>query len=292
MSGNDRILVLGGTGMLGHELVRTLCHDFDVHASVRNRLRARTAGVAGVLHEFHAGAEGVGHLIASVRPAVVINCIGLVKQRPEASRPLDAIRINSLLPHEVAEACAALHSRLIHISTDCVFSGDLPPPRAYIEEDVPDARDLYGRTKLLGEVAEPPALTLRTSIIGWELGRVTGLLEWFAAQEGTRVSGYTNAIFSGLTTRTLGQIISKLMKEHPQMSGLYHVSAEPIDKYSLLVMLKETMGRDYEIVPDPSVRVNRTLDSDRFRSETRIEIPGWDRMLHEYLGERTDLAKA
>jgi dTDP-4-dehydrorhamnose reductase len=288
----DRILVLGGTGMLGHEVVRTLANDFEVHASVRDQTRSRRAGVAGVHHEFHAGDESLDDLITSVRPAVVINCIGLVKQLPEASRPVSAIRLNSLFPHEVAEACARLGSRLIQISTDCVFSGDLPAPRAYTESDVPDARDVYGRTKLLGEVTDAPALTLRTSIIGWELGRVTGLLEWFAAQQGPRVSGFTNAIFSGLTTRALADVMRELVKEHPQMTGLYHVSAGPIDKYSLLVMLKEMMSRDCEIVPDPSVRVNRALDSGLLRSETGIEIPHWDEMLHEYLGERTHFAKA
>jgi dTDP-4-dehydrorhamnose reductase len=289
---NDRILVLGGTGMLGHEVVRTFADGFEVHTSVRDPARARLADLAGVHHEFHAVDESAEDLISAVRPAVVINCIGLVKPLPEASRPVRAIRINSLFPHEVAETCARLGSRMIQVSTDCVFSGALPAPRAYAETDVPDARDVYGRTKLLGEVTAAPAITLRTSIIGWELGRATGLLEWFAAQEGETVSGFTNAIFSGLTTRALAQIMLELVKEHREITGLYHVSTEPIDKYSLLVKFKEALGRDCEIVPDPSVRVNRALDSELFRSGTGIEMPRWDEMLHEYLGERTHVAQA
>ena len=288
----NRILVLGGTGMLGHEVVRTLADDFEVHASVRDSARAKLAEVAGVHHEFHAVDESVEDLVTGVQPAVVINCIGLVKQLPAASRPVSAIRINSLFPHEVAEICARRGSRMIQVSTDCVFAGDLPAPRAYTESDVPDARDVYGRTKLLGEVADAPALTLRTSIIGWELGRATGLLEWFAAQEGPRVSGFPNAIFSGLTTRALAQIIGELIREHSDMSGLYHVSTKPIDKYSLLLRFKEAMGKDVEIEPDPSVRINRALDSTLFRSQTGIEIPDWDEMLHDYLGERTHFAQA
>jgi dTDP-4-dehydrorhamnose reductase len=181
---------------------------------------------------------------------------------------------------------------MIQISTDCVFAGDLPAPRAYTESDVPDARDVYGRTKLLGEVTDAPALTLRTSIVGWELGRATGLLEWFAAQKSPRVSGFPNAIFSGLTTRAFAQILSELMREHPDMSGLYHVSTEPIDKYSLLLLFTEAMGKDVEIERDASVRINRALDSTLFRSRTGIKIPDWGEMLHDYLGERTDLAQA
>lgn len=278
--------------MLGHEIVRTLAEDFEVHTSVRDPARARLVEVAGVHHEFHAVDESVEDLIAGVRPTVVINCIGLVKHLPEASRPVSAIRINSLFPHEVAEICARLGSRMIQISTDCVFSGDLPAPRTYTESHVADARDVYGRTKLLGEVTEAPAVTLRTSIIGWELGRANGLLEWFAAQKGGTVSGFTDAIFSGLTTRALAQIMLELLREHREITGLYHVSSEPIDKYSLLVMFKEVLGRDWEIVPDSSVRVNRALDSTLFRSETGIRIPHWDEMLHEYLGERTHFAEA
>jgi dTDP-4-dehydrorhamnose reductase len=179
---------------------------------------------------------------------------------------------------------------LIHISTDCVFSGDLPAPRLYTEADAPDPRDVYGRTKLLGEVEEAPALTLRTSIIGWEVGRVTGLLEWFAAQEGAKVSGFTNAIFSGLTTRAFARVIRQLVEHRPKTTGLYHVSAQPIDKYSLLEMLRQSMGLNCELVPDATVRVNRALDSRLFRSETGIEIPNWNMMLDEYVSERTHLA--
>lgn len=278
--------------MLGHEVVGSFASEFDVHASVRDRMRARRAGLAGTHHEFDASQGSVESLIAGVRPAVVINCIGLVKQLLEASRPITAIRLNSLFPHEVAEACAQCGARLIHISTDCVFSGDLPAPRAYTEADDPDPRDVYGRTKLLGEVEEAPALTLRTSIIGWELGRVTGLLEWFAAQEGAKVSGFTNAVFSGLTTRALARIVRQLVQHHPQTTGLYHVSAQPIDKYSLLVMLRQSMGLNCELVPDASVRVNRALDSRLFTSETGIKVPDWTEMLDEYVGERAHFANA
>jgi dTDP-4-dehydrorhamnose reductase len=286
----DRILVLGATGMLGHEVVRTFGPDFDVHSSVRDRSRATEAGLPGEYHEFDAVEDSAEHLIASLRPAVVVNCIGLVKQLPEASRPISAIRLNSLFPHEVAEACRRFNSRLIHISTDCVFSGRLPAPQAYREADTADAEDTYGRTKLLGEVVEPPALTLRTSIIGWELGRVTGLLEWFASQKHRTVSGFTNAIFSGLTTRAFARILRDVVVDYPSTSGLYHVSTEPIDKYSLLVLLNEALGNSCELVPDSSVRVNRALDSRMFRSETGIEIPRWPEMIYEYVGGRTHVA--
>jgi dTDP-4-dehydrorhamnose reductase len=273
--------------MLGHEVVQAFESAFDLHVSVRDQGTARRGQLGGVLHHFDVGAQSVEALLSEVRPAVVINCIGLIKQLPDGSRPVSAIRINSLFPHQVAEACVQTDARFIQISTDCVYSGDLPAPQKYSERDFPDPRDVYGRTKLLGEVADGRALTLRTSIIGWELGRTTGLLEWFAAQAGRRVRGFTSAIFSGLTTRAFARILRQLVEEHKTVNGLYHVSADAIDKYSLLMMLREALELDCEIVPDDGVRLNRALDSSQFKAETNIAVPSWVQMIDEYVVGKT-----
>jgi dTDP-4-dehydrorhamnose reductase len=269
--------------MLGHVVVDRLgSAGFDVHASIRARALADRLNPAAHLHDFDATRDSVAELIGAVRPQVVVNCIGLVKQLEAASKPLPAIRLNALFPHEAAAACELSGARFVHISTDCVFSGLLPIGRAYTEEDEPDAHDLYGLTKQLGEVRGPQTLTLRTSIIGRELDRSTGLLEWFAAQDGGRVNGFTRAIFSGLTTRALAHVIGWLITEHAELSGLCHVSSEPIDKYELLQALRGVLALDVEIVPVDEPVINRALNSDRLRQSTGIAIPSWDEMLSEY----------
>jgi dTDP-4-dehydrorhamnose reductase len=284
----ERVLVLGATGMLGHVVARRLATGFEVHSGVRDVERARRLGIAGELHAFDAMDGSAVDLIAALRPAAVINAVGLVKQLEEASRPVPAITINALFPHVLAEASASAGARLVHVSTDCVFSGELAAPAAYSEDDAPDPKDLYGRSKLLGEVTAAPGLTLRTSIIGWEPERASGLLEWFASQRGNVVNGFTGAIFSGVTTETLAAVIDTVLRDHPDLSGLYHVSAEPISKLELLNRLADVLGMPCEIRPVDEPRINRALDSSRFREATGIEIPGWEDMLAVYRKETHD----
>jgi dTDP-4-dehydrorhamnose reductase len=286
---SDRVLVLGATGMLGHVVARRFAGRFDVHAGVRDPDRARRLGVAGEAHAVDAfDAVGVAALIARLQPAVVINAVGLVKQLDEAGQPIPAITVNALFPHQLAAACAEHGARLLHVSTDCVFSGALPAPAAYREDDAPDATDLYGRSKLLGEVREAPALTLRTSIIGWELERASGLLEWFAAQDGGAVKGFAGAIFSGLTTEALARVMETVVLDHPGLTGLYHVSADPIDKFALLCRLRDALGLSVEITRVEEPRINRALDSSRFAAATGIAIPSWSDMIGEYAKETHD----
>jgi dTDP-4-dehydrorhamnose reductase len=268
--------------MLGHVVVDEFAAaGFEVHASIRSRSRADRLDPGAHLHEFDAIRDDVSTLITSVRPATVINCIGLVKQLEAASEPLPAIRLNALFPHEGAAACKGLGARFIHISTDCVYSGRLPIGEAYTEDDSPDPHDMYGLSKYLGEVVTPQALTLRTSIIGWELGRSTGLLEWFAAQDGGCVNGFTRAVFSGLTTRALARALTRLTTEHPNLSGLYHISSEPVTKYELLCALRDVLAMNVEIVAVEEPVINRSLSSERLRSLTGLTVPSWDDMLAE-----------
>jgi dTDP-4-dehydrorhamnose reductase len=277
-----RILIAGGDGMLGHALLRALDSAHEVRVTLRRELQAY-AGY-GLFHSGNAYAgiemrdtERLGAALEHFRPQAVINAVGVVKQRPEAADAIPSIAINALFPHQLAGLCARHGARLVHMSTDCVFSGDRG---GYREEDLPDATDLYGRSKLLGELHDQHCLTLRTSIIGRELSRKTGLLEWFLAQSGP-VRGYREAIFSGFTTAEMARIIERVLSRHPRMSGLYHVSSEPIAKYDLLTLIKRAFRLTTEIVPDDNVRIDRSLDSTRFRSETGYMPPAWPRMIDE-----------
>jgi len=268
--------------MLGHAAVHVLAESFEVVGSVRDRAAADRYALPVRLVTFVAGEDDLDELLAEVRPDAVLNAIGLVKQLPAGQSPASAIRLNALFPHELAEACATIGARLIHVSTDCVFSGQLAAPARYCEDDHPDARDIYGRSKLLGEVLEPPGLTLRTSIIGHELARASGLLEWFASKGGEWVFGFTNALFSGFTTHELSRVVSRVLRGQPDLSGLWHVAAEPIDKYDLLLRLRDVLGVDCEIEPRDEPVINRALDASRFELATGYRAPSWEEMLEEY----------
>ena len=214
-------------------------------------------------------------VFARVRPNVVINCIGLVKQLADADDPLQAIPINSLLPHRLAGLCSLVGARLVHISTDCVFSGE---KGGYTEDDLSDAKDLYGKSKFLGEVYYPHSITLRTSIIGYELQSAHGLVGWFLSQQDS-CKGYRKAVFSGLPTVMLAQLIRDVVIPRPDLSGLYHVAAEPISKYDLLKLLATEYGKSIEIVPDDQVDIDRSLNADRFKAATGYVAPQWPELV-------------
>ncbi|MBP1178485.1 dTDP-4-dehydrorhamnose reductase [Methylobacterium sp. PvR107] len=215
--------------------------------------------------------DALAGFLRETRPTVIVNCIGVVKQLATAEDPLTAIPINSLLPHRLARLADLIGARLIHVSTDCVFTGE---KGGYTEGDRPDAKDLYGRSKLLGEVDYENAITLRTSIIGHEIGSQNGLVEWFLAQQG-RVKGYRNAIFSGLTTDELVRVIVDYVMPAPELRGVYHVSVDPISKFDLLSIVKNAYGRTTEIEPDDEIAVDRSLDSRRFRSAVGYVPSHW-----------------
>jgi dTDP-4-dehydrorhamnose reductase len=226
--------------------------------------------------------DRVADVIKTVAPEAVVNCVGLVKQRPNAKSSALAIQINSLFPHQLRDVCEDVGARLIHFSTDCVFSGRTGN---YRESDVPDATDVYGRSKLLGEVDHAPGLTLRTSIIGLELSHHASLIEWFLAQRGP-IKGFRRAIYSGITTMEMGRLVDRLLERHRNLHGVWHVASSPISKYDLLVKLARALGRmDVEIVPDETFECDRSLRAEAFQAATRYEPPSWDEMLTELAGE-------
>ena len=287
MSGPRRILVVGASGMLGHEAIRVLAPDFEVWGACRNPEELPDLGVPAerMLGWLDAtDANSAYELVERVRPDAVLNAVGIVKQRSDAKAAIPSIAVNSLWPHVLADACERAGARMVHVSTDCVFSGSRG---MYREDDVPDAFDLYGRSKLLGEVIDREnTVTLRTSIIGWQLGEPTGLVGWFAAHRGEPLKGYTRAVFSGLTTQALTEVVRDVVMPDESLSGLWHVSVEPIDKYTLLTMLAEKLGWEVEITPVDDPVIDRSLDSSRFRERTGWAPPGWDELLAELATSR------
>lgn len=277
-----RVLVLGADGMLGHQLFLGLRNMFDVVGSVRSE-QAEVAAFGlfdktnTVFGRDMASESALLGTIDEVAPQIVVNAVGIVKQRPISTDVLQSLELNAVLPHRLARCCGERGIRLIHMSTDCVFAGTRG---GYAERDTPDAMDTYGRTKLLGEVTGEGCLTLRTSIIGLELARFRSLIEWFLRQEG-RVPGYRQAIFSGLTTAELTRVISMLLTDHPKMSGLYHVASAPISKFDLLRKFAEIAALPVELVPDDTVAIDRSLDGSHFAHVTGYAVPSWDAMLSE-----------
>jgi dTDP-4-dehydrorhamnose reductase len=278
-----RVLILGAGGMLGHKVWQIFRDRFDCHAAMRTRLPLPLFDDDRVIGRFDAGDfDGVTRLIAKIRPDVVVNCIGVVKQLAAAHDPIASITLNALFPHVVARACGEVGARMIHISTDCVFAGTRGN---YSENDLPDAADLYGRSKLLGEVTDAqtgvsvPHLTIRTSIIGRELRTANGVVEWFLSNRGRSVRGFTKAVFSGVTTATLADTLATLIEQHPDLHGLYHVAGDAITKYDLLVMLNEAFDAGVTITADDSVVIDRTLDATRFRAATGLVPPAWPEMI-------------
>jgi dTDP-4-dehydrorhamnose reductase len=267
--------------MLGHTAYRLLSAEPGIEAFAT----VRSDSVLRYLQpSLHAGlSTGVDVLdidallsaLARVRPDVVVNCVGLVKQLGAANDPLSALPLNSLFPHRLARVCALLGARLVHLSTDCVFRGD---KAAYTEDATPDAYDLYGRSKLLGEVDEPHVVTLRTSIVGRELGSRHGLVEWFLGALGP-VRGFTRSVFSGLTTDELTRIIIRHVLPNSNLRGVWHVSADAINKHDLLLLLRGAYGLTTTVEPDDSVVLDRSLDSTRFRAATGYTPPSWPAMI-------------
>ncbi len=273
--------------MFGHVAGAVLAQDHQLLGTCRGAYDAQLLGdvVAAEQcfdHVDSGDEERLLEVMKKARPDVILNCVGIVKQLPAARDLCTMIRVNSLFPHQLATLADSVGAKLVHLSTDCVFSG---AKGAYRLTDNPDPVDMYGRSKLLGEVTQAPHLTLRLSIIGRQLRGNHGLLEWFIGQRGSRVRGYRHAVFTGLTTHALASLIGDLLKHCPELSGLYHVASTPISKLDLLTRLNEKLGLGIEIDPETEYCCDRSLDGREFHSDTRIEIPSWEEMLEQLARE-------
>ena len=278
-----KVLILGSTGMLGHKLYQVLNPMFDVTGTIRGSYRDVSKYDFFQQERIVPNVDAreisqVEKVIEETGPDLVINSIGIVKQLEEKAGVLLNIWLNSLFPHQLYQICQVKRIRLIHLSTDCVFSGR---KGNYREDDSSDAEDIYGKTKYLGEVNKIGALTIRTSLIGRELDSTNGLLEWFLSNQGGKVNGFTNAIFSGFPTLHLSRIIADIIMNHQNLSGLYHVSSEPISKFKLLTLIKEAMKLNIEIEDYPNFQCDRSLDSTLYRKETGFKPPSWEKMVDE-----------
>ncbi len=278
-----RILIFGATGMLGSTLFRSFSNEpqFATFGTIRNPADAHL--FASQLHDalipnvYLQDEAGILDAFSAAQPDIVINCVGIIKQQSRAKDHLQSLEINSRLPHRLAKYSSMVGARLVHFSTDCVFSGKCGQ---YTEDDFPDANDLYGRTKYLGEVDYENAITLRTSIVGHELTSRNSLVDWFLSQSG-EIKGFKKAIFSGLPTIEVARVVRKFVIPNPELRGLYHLSVDPINKYDLLRLVAETYGKDITILPDNQLNIDRSLDSTRFKIATGFTSKPWPELIRD-----------
>ena len=280
-----RILVVGAGGMMGHMACRVLGDHHEVFGTIRQEWRAeqplarflpRERAIVGVdVRQIRT----VDAALAEAAPDVVFNAVGIIKQLKEARDAVLSIECNALFPHLLAQRCGEIGARLIHLSTDCVFSGRRGN---YREDDLPDPIDLYGRSKLLGETDEDEGLTLRTSIVGRQLSGHNSLFEWARSSRGGRVRGFNRAVYSGLTTMALAEMVDKVILSHPDLTGVWQVASAPITKYRLLQCLDERLALELDIERDETFVCDRSLDGSRFAARTGIEVPSWEEMLDRF----------
>ncbi len=281
-----KVLVLGVYGMLGHKMYQILSNDFDVYASCRwykaewESILPKHRLIPGVQVEVF---DNLLKAFAQVQPDVVINCIGVIKQLDASKDPILSISINSLFPHQLALLCQSGGARLFHFSTDCIFSGK---KGSYTEEDLPDAEDLYGKTKYLGEVWRNGCVTIRSSIIGRELSSSRGLVEWLISQNGTSVNGFSKAIYTGITTNVMTKVVKDLILNHTELSGVWQVASKPISKYDLLSLINERMSLNIDIKKDVQFHCDRSLSGQRFTGRTGFIAPPWEEMIDEMARDR------
>lgn len=266
--------------MLGHRLVLECASHHEVAGTLRGAVPDvfAKAGIRPMTYQLSAGdTAALEKTLRDFKPDAVVNCIGVIKQKAESLDPEKAIAINSLFPHQLHRPCREVGARLVQMGTDCVFSGTKGSP--YTEEDIPDPPDLYGRSKLLGEVTGEGAITLRTSIIGRELGTQYSLLEWAISQKGKTIKGYANALYTGFTTPEMARIIRNVLEKHPTLTGLYHVASAPISKYDLLQRVNQHFKLDLTIEKEELFHMDRRLDGVRFLTDTGYAPPSWGEMI-------------
>ena len=276
-----KIIILGADGMLGHKIFSFLSRkNVNMIGTIKeiNQFNESFINIfkKNIKKDFYANnLDNFKRLFEKEKPDYIINCIGIIKQLNVSKDPIISISINSLFPHKLAEICKKNNIKLIHFSTDCVFNG---LRGNYKEEDISDADDLYGKSKHLGEVDYDNCLTLRTSIIGHELGTKNGLIEWFLSQN-KEVNGYLNSIFTRFPTVEIASILyNKVLKSN--LKGLYHLSSEPISKFELLKIVNEVYRKNLKIIPFENIKEDRSLNSAKFRSLTNYQPPEWNILIN------------
>ncbi|MDD5492760.1 MAG: SDR family oxidoreductase [bacterium] len=277
-----RIIVLAGGGMLGHKMWQGLSAYFkDTYVTLRKtRSHYDQTGLFQsnqVIDNLDlADFKKLNHILDEVNPDVIVNCAGVTIRSKEGEKVIASVNINSLLPHHLLAWCKKKGARVIHFSTVCVFNG---VKGGYTEENLPDAQDLYGRTKTLGELYDEQALTLRSSFIGREIEGKAELLEWFLAQRGRQIKGYRQAIFTGVTTKVMVDLTRDLIRKFPKLSGLFHIASEKLSKYELLLLMKEAFKVNIDIAPEDNYVCKRDLIDTKFKTTTGLICPNWQEMM-------------
>ena len=279
--------------MLGHKLIQRLAaRGLSVFGTMRSSsspdtsaARVALGAAQRILYDVDVLQDGpLRAAIETASPDVVVNAVGVIKQIDLAKDPVTSISTNALLPHRAAAFCRERGARLIQFSTDCVFAGRRGP---YAENAPTDAEDLYGRSKLLGEVSGPGCLTIRSSIVGRELRGRSSLVEWFLSQRGGHATGFTGALYTGLTTSVMSDLVGKLVVEHPELDGVWHVASEPISKYELLQFVNTHYKLGIALGRDDKFFCDRRLDGGAFRKRTGFNAPSWDTMIAEMRADPT-----
>lgn len=271
--------MLGATGLLGNAVYRVMSesNEIEVFGTIR-RIESRQFFISELMERLII-VEDLGdpvvleRLLDKVMPEMVINCISLGKPAP--LDPMSSISVFSLFPKLLSHMCRKRGARLIQMSSDGVFSGSRGN---YSEDDLPDPQDLYGVAKLLGEINESHAITIRTSIIGPELQDGSSLLEWFLSQKG-KCRCFTQAIFSGFPTVVLARLIRDEILPRQSLWGIYHVASQPISKFNLLELVAKRYSKTIELLPDDKIVIDRSLCADRFQEATNYTPPEWPELI-------------
>ena len=279
-----RVLVLGATGMLGHTVYRFLNstnNKIKCYGTIRNKkdkkfFNHHLSQNLRIFDDFN-NLNKLEKFIRKINPEIILNCIGLIKQRDNSENQLEAVFVNSLLPHQISKVCNDIGIRFIHFSTDCVFSGS---KGNYKESDLPDARDIYGLSKFMGEINNKNNLTIRTSIIGHELKNSLGLLEWFLGEK-REIIGYSKAIFSGLTTLEVSRFLLDHIFKNNKIYGVYHLASEPITKLKLLKIINNVYKSKKNIISSSSLKIDRSLDGSKLIELTKYKVPNWEEMIKD-----------
>lgn len=280
-----KILVLGASGLIGHKLFQTMKdagHDVYgvLHGEKTSFPEVDFLQKDSVIESVDVlDFDKLHGILYAIQPNVVLNCVGITKRKEEVNDPFQAISVNALFPHKLANLAKDMNFRVIHFSTDCVFNGELGN---YNEESNTTGEDAYGKTKALGEIRYPHTLTIRSSFIGRELAGKTELLEWLISENGNTIKGFTQAWYSGVSTIFMAKTVLDIIENYPDISDLYQLAIpEPISKYDLLCLARDAFQLDIEIIPDGNFEIKPTLDGSKLTNAMDLTIPSWQEMMNE-----------
>ena len=276
-----KILILGGDGMIGHKMAQVLSvQNHEIFISVRESKDLTLKRISPKAKVFFNDVlkDSILDFLDKVNPDVIINAIGITIRRGAAENISDTIYLNSLFPHQISSWALAFKKRLIHFSTDCVFSGS---EGSYLEDATPNALDYYGKTKGLGEINSKSSLTIRSSMIGPELYNKTELFEWIINNKEKEINGFSRVMYSGVTTVYMARLLADLIDNHKNLSGIYNIASKPISKFELLHLINDNFDLGLIINDNKTVISNKTLNASKIEKVIGFQPPSWDELIFE-----------